>query len=569
MSGLENLKAFEARVDRAMEDLPLFRLPIRAPVTGMAFMLHGLLHGYSATNSPPKPEAANSFAGRMAYLMPLLSKCPADPLGANAKDCLEAWLNEEQKHGTATRFIAYAHFAELMPEVHRGYFDVSGDETKGFLLRHPSSKVSDAEAEDILLAELALACVRPLANDYSQAFDNLAKTAPILDVALSTEIQAALASDFEASLFEMPLVSDNGLIAAAEVDHSQFKRFRCAVFALSEFAIRLAQALGRLLVNEPENADVFNEMLEWVTICWDESAVINFLRTVGHLTDAQAERLLALFGLDFRKQNRLLRHAAEGFFPPFVRVPGVIIVVPDFVKMFMQTRNLLYAVERTNSRLFDSLVSGDLEPELLKTVVDMLQSFPTLHAKPNVVWASGEIDLLVYDAGTNSALHLQAKAPLPPQGARMVQRLESRIAEGLNQLRKVRELSQGERDRIIGEAIGSTVSNVSLRDVILARSCFGTHSVRADAQDVMLLTLPILSGALNDCKERGVSSLPDILEQCTANVNTLVTHAKPHWSHETVIIEGVNLSVPLFHFDTSFVQAFRDHVWRGRNDMSI
>ena len=92
--------------------------------------------------------------------------------------------------------------------------------------------------------------------------------------------------------------------------------------------------------------------------------------------------------------------------------------------------------------------------------------------------ARGEFDLLVYDPRDNSVCHIQAKAPVPPQGARMVARLEGRVLEGLDQLRRFRELPESERTRIVTNAVGSAVTDPQLiHDVVMTRTSFGTAAV--------------------------------------------------------------------------------------------
>jgi hypothetical protein len=68
-----------------------------------------------------------------------------------------------------------------MPEIHRGYFAVSGDRDSGFALRHASPELAEHEARDIVLTEFAGPfgfAVAPAAID--EQFDALVATAPVL-----------------------------------------------------------------------------------------------------------------------------------------------------------------------------------------------------------------------------------------------------------------------------------------------------------------------------------------------------------------------------------------------------
>ena len=569
MSALDELKNFERRIDQVMEGLSVFRQAVRVPLSGIVSVLHGLLHGQPSINKGSRREAAYAFAARMAYLTPLLAKCPAEPLGTNARNVLEAWAAEQQEFKTGNRIVAYAYFCELMPEVHRGYFDITGSETAGFTLRHRSVEFSAFEAQDILLSEAALATGQGAPPDYDRIFDELAKTAPTLNPTLADQMQTALARHYEESLFELPLVSDSGLQIAAGLSHREFKRFRSALFGLSEFAVQLSMALERRFAKNPNDDAAFDEMLEWITICWKEDALLRILENLTKLEQNQLEPLLSLYGLDFRNDQRNISHAAEGFFPPLVRLPGTILVFPDLVKFFLQTRNLLYAVQRRNPKLFDNLISRHLEPELLRTVKCMLEPFKELQVQSNITWERGEIDLLVYDPRTNSAIHIQAKAPLPPQGARMVGRLEYRLREGLDQVRRFSALPTNRRDAILSHALCRIVENVQVYDVLLARSCFGTQTLGTDAGSIDLISLPILSGSLTDCVESGAVTVPAIVQRCRENLRELVMNARPQWIHDILWVENVALEIPLFQFDLNFVDAFRKLLWRGRGSLAV
>ena len=60
-----------------------------------------------------------------------------------------------------------------------------------------------------------------------------------------------------------------------------------------------------------------------------------------------------------------------------------------------------------------------MEPALIAAAVKILQQISQLIVVPNVCWERGEIDILIFNPDENAALQVQAKAAIPPEGARM------------------------------------------------------------------------------------------------------------------------------------------------------
>lgn len=179
------------------------------------------------------------------------------------------------------------------------------------------------------------------------------------------------------------------------------------------------------------------------------------------------------------------------------------------------------------------------------------------------------MDLLVYDATENIALHVQAKAPLPPQGARLVQRLEQRLVEGISQLDSFSALPQADRDSIVSNATGRSVVDVEIVDVLLARSCFGTNFFREKAEHVKLLSLPVLAGAVSDCAQAQALSLRNLMMQCQVVKDQLLTLANPSWEDDVLTVGTLRLRIPLLRFDEAAVRQFRFHVWRENRSFGL
>ncbi|TIL42761.1 MAG: hypothetical protein E5Y86_25465 [Mesorhizobium sp.] len=95
---------------------------------------------------------------------------------------------------------------------------------------------------------------------------------------------------------------------------------------------------------------------------------------------------------------------------------------------------MLYSLVQTDKKKFDNVVSRHLEPTLLEDASRFLSGLPGVEIRKNVHWERGEIDILADYEASNSAFQLQAKAGMPPQGARMVAQVESRTLKAAKQV---------------------------------------------------------------------------------------------------------------------------------------
>jgi hypothetical protein len=178
--------------------------------------------------------------------------------------------------------------------------------------------------------------------------------------------------------------------------------------------------------------------------------------------------------------------------------------------------------------------------------------------KPNVLWGSGEIDLLVYEEASNTALQIQVKATMAPYGARMVERLEDRVQEGMQQLKTFRELPQVQIDAILSNAFGRTIRNARLQDAILVRSCFGSQRTWGNANEISFLSLAMLSELT---KSGRLSSLSDMASTARDYLDSVLRRANPVWMHKPLQIGEWLLDVPMLDLDQAYLDRERVKVW--------
>jgi hypothetical protein len=271
-------------------------------------------------------------------------------------------------------------------------------------------------------------------------------------------------------------MSDEAFKECFDFSRSDFIRMRAALMAYADFCLGMADAaevLSERAFTRPKRAILQREVREWASPLLSRNHIIGLTAGLSSVELTVAERIVDLFTID--PDNVDCSGAGEGFFPPFLRLGDVLLFSPHAIKRTMPERNLLYAMVRTDKKTFNNVVSSHLEPALVEEAAKLLSELAGVEVRKNVNWDKGEIDLLAYHEASNTAFQLQAKAGVPPQGARMVAQVESRTLEAAEQVNRFLSLSGDEKDEICSSAIGRTLSGVSWSSGILVRTCLGTE----------------------------------------------------------------------------------------------
>ena len=548
---LRALKDLEVKIDSEVAQLAIWKLPVRAILTAM----HHSLYTFFQTDR----EKAITIAGRMSHLVQLLAKCPAEPTGASAIDAFGGYIEVDPKLEQLMLAINYGHFSEVMPQVHRGYYSVTKIDEKQFRLDHASMELANDEARDIVLSELAMPHLAVSPPNVQSEIQQLALTAPKVDLSLMSQVLGSYIDHYLKHIVEPSLLPDATLLDAFGIDNAELARFTALLLAIASYAIDLSRAIEpRARAEANQGSEVEAEWLEWISVCWKEGFLRHFFNAVT--TDSsKIDALLLIFALDFRANPPKTDHGGEGYFPPLTLLPGESIVIgPDFTFLFAHTRNVLYALQRLDKAKFDEVVSHGLEPQILLHAQTMLRRLSGVKIVPNVVWDTGEIDLLVYEEASNTVLQIQAKAAIAPYGTRMVSRLEDRVREGIRQLQDFRALPQENIDAIISKAVAKPVSGVRLVDAVLARSCFGRTGSLSKSARVCFVSLAVLEELTKSGKMTSINELPSLVAFYLDNV---VMQANPVWVHKALRLGEWTLEVPMLDLNQKYLDRERVKLW--------
>jgi hypothetical protein len=548
---LRELKDLEIKIDSEVAQLAIWKLPVRAILTAV----HYSLYTFFRTDR----EKAITVAGRMSHLVQFLAKCPAEPTGASALDAFSAYMEMDPKIEQLMLAINYSHFSEVMPQVHRGYYSVTKVNEKHLRLDHASTELANAETRDIVLSELAMPHIAAPPPNVQAEIQQLAHVAPKVDLKLMSRVLGSYIDHYLKHIVEPPLLSDETLIDAFGLNNAELARFTALLLAIASYAIDLSKAIEPRARAEAKGLSAVEaEWLEWVSVCWKEDFLRHLLNAVT--TDAsKIDALLSIFSLNFRVDPPQTDRGGEGYFPPMALLRGESVVIgPYLTFLYAHTRNVLYALQRLDQTKFDEVVSHGLEPQILLHAQSMLRRLPGVDVVPNVVWDTGEIDLLVFEEASNTALQIQAKAAIAPYGTRMISRLEGRVREGIRQLQDFRALPQEKIDAIISKAVGKTVSGVRLVDAVLARSCFGSKSSWSNSAGVCFVSLAILEELTKSGKIANINELPRLV---AIYLDSVILQAGPIWTHKPLRLGEWTLEVPMLDFNQRYLDRERIRVW--------
>lgn len=560
------MKACEGALDRSVEALDLWNLPRRSVLTTLYVVVHNVMHGSYDGLSHAHPAEAEALINRLAYLARFIVRCPPEPMGASASDAASI-LGTEEMVQQVKEAVLYAHACEFFPEVRKGWYEVAGTD-RSFVLDHPAGAVRTAEEKDVLLSEIAIPMrLHPLSPDHPM------RTNLLLEPAMTNGrdfLLAKLYYDHFVTL-ELDLVNDQGMRAIAGVSVQQFRDFQRAIAALASTWLDLAADAGRQAASASTRSGAelwVGEQMEWLAPCISANYIEGMIATLAGLADDEVDRLIKIFTLQEDG-----RPAGEGFFPPFhylTHVSGTRFVMfsPDVLLQMTAQRNAVYVFSKTDQKQFDRIVSREMEPRLLEVVQKQFAREPSLVIRTTANWTAGqkagEFDLLVYDPRANAVCHVQAKAPIPPQGARMVERLEGRVTEGLDQLKRFRSLGAEERDRVLSQILERPIVQPQLHELLITRTSFGTARIWLALGPVVPTNPHLLKGAIDDLLHgSGGFLLPDLMARLGTLLGELVHKAKPDWQSTPVTFgdtqneSQVEVTLPLLKLNHAVIQGAR------------
>ncbi|MHA7777898.1 hypothetical protein [Roseibium sp. M-1] len=556
----KELQAFESRADAEIAKLALWRQPIRTILSSIYLSADGhYIGGRFNRKGPRDDEVGTAIITRMSYVLELFATC-SRAIGADLEDAMS--VVDERFATEMAQVLGYAHFSEIMPLAWRGFFVVD-HEPPAFIFRHPDDDFVRYEENDILMSEMVLPHDLTPPPYPIENCKKMNKAWPHLPGDSLIEVLKGALDHYLDNLFELPLLSDAAFAESFDFSRVDFVRTRAALMSYADFCLGMADAAevhAARAVTRPRRSMLQKEVGEWVAPLLNRNHIIGTAAGLSGVDPDKTESIVDLFTLDLDNLKR--SGFGEGFFPPFLRLENALLFSPHAVKRMMPERNLLYAMLRTDQERFDNVVSQHLEPALLDDAARYLAGQPDVEVTTNHNWDQGEIDLLAFHEPSNSALQLQAKAAVPPQGARMVAQVESRTREAAEQISRFLALESATKDSIATAAFGRPLSAVTWSSGVLARTCLGTQKAWEAIGAYVPLNLVLLRAAVKRLQESGAFTFANLGTSVEDELASLRAKAALGWQTKDFTLLDTKIDLPLLDLDYASIRAFRAEAMR-------
>ncbi|MFK5598306.1 hypothetical protein ACFZ8E_15125 [Methylobacterium sp. HMF5984] len=542
----EALYEFEAYVDKFIAGIPLWEAPLRTVMSNYILVADSLFNGPRfMLGGSPDPDKGSELLSRLSYLSNFLRKTRPD-VGANLLDALNALRVDELDQIKLT--LAYAHFCEIVPQVRNGHLSVK-EVPGGFKLVHPNPEFTIYEELDVVASELSLGFVNDMHRRDPRAFLKLANDWPHLQ---TSELKGVLASAYAHychHVSEERYLGEEVYLPALGFDNRSLRDFRAAFMAFCSWCLGMsaaAEAEG-LHTRGSKALHWHSECVEWAAPLLKSDFVYN---TIHELTGIHIETIktIASYYTD-DPFGELGMSSGEGFSAPITVLGSHLLISPRAATTMMAERNILYVLNRRDRRRFDNLVSQSLEPALLEAAESLFRLSGYKNIQRNIVWKHGEIDLLVYDEITNTALHVQAKAPIPPQGARMTRQVETNTIKAIAQINVFEDQTSSFKDDIVRKTFGHEASDVRWASAVLTRSSFGTSKAWISLKKIAPLNLPLLRFSLESLCGEGYRDLSRIPEFSNNIVRYIAEHVSQGWEDQILHLFGKSIEYPSLNLD--------------------
>ena len=562
---IKALSDFENQVDETFCKLKIVCGPFLFLLAQYHHTIHNFMIGSQKTGIRADQAKASTLLSNLSYVLPIMINSGTREFLDKNIDALYYLMNVDPKRDEITYATSYTNLFEVFPPFHRKKLKIEGYEDKTFSLNYWSDEIRDSDYIDIILGEISL----PIA-DTSYPINPEALHRFILGFPdkidygqLILELKKLFQHHYYNSR-EAPILTDAGFFALSGVKKEEYRRFSAFWHSFSEFLIQAMIMIEQIQTKEKNPIQEEFLVTQTADLCFfrlSENFLLANLKLFTELNDFQIESLMRYFQIDLDEEHPDTAHCSDGYLPPILKIKGQLIIAPHAIKLFLQSRNLVYAANKLDTANFENKISSHLEPELISQALDILKTIPGIEVAINVEYGVGEIDIIAYSPDENLAIHFQVKGAIPPQGSRMIRSLEQRVIEAIKQLETFRNLPSDERDSILSKAFNRKVQRVDIFDAVLCRNYFGSEKVYLNRQNFLLVNLAILSSACLSTKKAPV--LRRIVEKMKNMESDLVRLAAPKTEFASLEFDDVLIRFPLMKYEQKKLAKINVKIWNN------
>lgn len=402
------------------------------------------------------------------------------------------------------------------------------------------------EEYDFALHEISKPTDSSSLETSSPLFGRLVQDWPTWDLQVVNRALDYLYNHHLQNVHEQPLLPLEAYRAAFGFSRQEFTNVRAALFALASFSngLHLGAAQERDQASDGETKTRYHqEFLEWNAPLLTKDFVYSCLSRLTKLSRDRLIEILSPFSLDVAAGD--FKNAGDGYLPPLVLYQDSVLFNPHVVRMMMHERNILYVLNKRDRDRFNNIVSQHLEPVLLQEALHEFARTPAWLIKRNVIWKDGEIDLLVFDPASNTALQVQAKAAMSAQNARMTRQLEDHTIRAVAQINKLKELQGPALDTLLSRVFDRKISDATLISAVLSRSGLGTWRSWSALGEAVALNIPLLRETLRLIAAEPGTPLPNLPGKAVNVLNDWARRAAKGWRRADINLLGRTITFPV------------------------
>jgi hypothetical protein len=554
---LNEVEIFEKSCDKAIGKLSLWEKPLRSILTGYMMMADSLIFGGRFGRTIERDQyKAERILARLSYLAPYLSNCSRKLL-KNGREAMETFGTSDGPE--IQEALMYAHFCEIMPQFRQQYYDVKLQDGN-FHFLHESDAFAKSEVKDVILTELCLGFDTKTPHQIPMTvLSNISRGYPHKDLSAFIEGAAANYELHQSSFLEPTYIPDDAFGESFGFSKDAFEKVRAALWSLSDLLFALSTFYEMSADQKNNRAQWQWRVVDCIAPTFKRSWLVSFLCRLTGLTQIQISEVLDF--LVASEESGMFNCSGNGYLQPLVQLEEFIFTSPLLLRMMPSLRNMLYSLNKSNPEHFSKTVAHHLEVELLKEVSDLCDKIPGLMFMGNVPWShedqNGELDAILYDTNRRFIIALQAKAAIPPEGARMTRNVEARTLEAVNQVTSFEQLSRESKEKILSGAIGTVSDNFLVSHGIVTRSGLGTNKAWKAAEGISVFNVGLLTHALSGSEKPLLDFLSNPEEYLSEVIDQLVQQHFISWETGVVPLHHRELHIPLMKLNNIELQKMR------------
>jgi len=438
--------------------------------------------------------------------------------------------------------ITCATLNNIFPFIHSKVYNLEIINENESKIDYTNSDIEHIETKDIVLTQLSLPRVSNKSSDpefYKSLFRRIKRNEK-LKIIENKNYMTFQYNSLMISFIEEPLIPN---IVYKEIGFSnscEFIKIRNALCALSKTYTDASWFVDNYLSKERlHRTDIGEELWDGLAMaCVEDIKLRNTIISICRCSYEDYEKFKEFFFISPGQNNNL----DNKFMPPFWHINDKIYFMPAAVPILLSTRNLLISIQNNNEKKekyqFDSRISVHFEPTLLIRTEEYFNNKNYIVIKnKSYNHQQGEIDLLIYCRESHSVLIIQAKATLFPENARTVRRLDSRINEGISQIKRFDKLKKVQKDAFYKSCFDNSIDYMNVKEIraILTNSSFGSFKSwqSMDKEKIIPLNCNILRNTLSR-----IDSLKYFKDTVYSFIEEVIEISKPEKITKTFHLEN-------------------------------